>query len=201
MAKIFYARVSTVEQNEDRQITMAKEQGIDVTDDQSFYLDKMSGMDTKRPRLNDMLAYVRKGDTVIVESYSRLSRNTTDLLTIIDKLNKKGVAFVSLKEQIDTGTPAGRFMLTVFASLAQFEREQMKQRQAEGIAEAKKKGIYIGRQPIKIDEKQFMAEVKKWRAGEQTAVDTMKKLGLKPNTFYRRVKEMLYPHHKLPERP
>lgn len=199
--KVFYARVSTVEQNEDRQITMAKEQGIDVTDDQAFYLDKLSGKDTKRPRLNDMLSFVRKGDTVIVESYSRLSRNTADLLTIIDKLNKKGVAFVSLKEKIDTSTPAGRFMLNVFASLAQFEREQMKQRQAEGIAEAKKKGKYFGRQPIKVDEKQFADEVQKWIDGKQTAVETMKKLKLKPNSFYRKVKERGYTPPTKPQRP
>ena len=185
MAKIFYARVSTVEQNEARQITAAQEHGAD-----KVFLDKLSGKNKNRPQLNAMLDYIREGDTVIVESYSRLARDTRDLLELVEKITAKGAEFISLKESIDTATPQGRFMLTVFAALAEFEREQSKQRQAEGIAEAKKNGVYIGRIPITIDETQFKAEVKKWRAGTQTAVDTMKKLGLKPNTFYRRVKEM-----------
>lgn len=184
MARIFYARVSTEEQNEARQITASKEQNAD-----KVFLDKLSGKDTKRPQLHAMLDYIREGDTVIVESISRLARSTKDLLTIVEQISKKGAEFISLKESIDTHTAQGRFMLTVFAAMAELEREQTLQRQAEGIAEAKKRGVYIGRQPIAIDDKLFTAEVKKWRAGEQTAVDTMKKLDLKPNTFYRRVKE------------
>ena len=184
MAKIFYARVSSEEQNEARQITAAQENNADKT-----FLDKLSGKDTNRPQLQAMLAYVRENDTVVVESISRLARSTRDLLTIVKQITDKGAEFVSLKESIDTHTPQGRFMLTVFAAMAELEREQIKQRQAEGIAEAKKNGVYIGRQPISVDDKQFTAEVKKWRAGEQTATATMKKLNLKPNTFYRRVKE------------
>jgi len=196
MAKIFYARVSTKEQNEGRQITAAKEQGAD-----KIFLDKLSGANTNRPQLHAMLDYIREGDTVIVESYSRLSRDIQDLLKLIDKITAKGADFVSLKENIDTSTPAGHFMLTVFAGLAQFEREQLKQRQKEGIenrkaedAARKAQGLeplyYKGRQAIGIDTDQFKAEVKKWRAGEQTAVETMRRLNLKANTFYRRVKEM-----------
>lgn len=185
MAKIFYARVSTQEQNEARQITAAKEQGAD-----KIFLDKLSGKDTNRPQLKAMLDYIREGDVVTVESISRLARSTKDLLNIVEQITAKGAEFISLKEAIDTTTPQGRFMMTVFAAMAQLEREQIKQRQAEGIAEAKKNGVYIGRAPIAIDEKQFKAEVKKWRAGEQTAVETMRRLNLKPNTFYRRVKEM-----------
>lgn len=184
MAKIFYARVSTVEQNEARQITAAQEHGAD-----KVFLDKLSGKDTNRPQLHAMLAYIREGDVVTVESISRLARSTKDLLNIVEQITAKGAEFISLKESIDTTTPQGRFMLTVFAAMAQLEREQIKQRQAEGIAEAKKNGVYFGRAPIAVDEKQFKTEVAKWRAGEQTAVATMKKLGLKPNSFYRKVKE------------
>lgn len=196
MAKIFYARVSTVEQNEGRQIAAAQELKAD-----KIFTDKATGANTNRPQLKAMLAYIREGDTVIVESISRLARSTKDLLELVEQITGKGAAFISLKESIDTSTPQGRFVLTLFAAMAELEREQIKQRQEEGIAlrkaedaARKAQGLeplyYKGRQTIAIDADQFKAEVKKWRAGSQTAVDTMKKLGLKPNTFYRRVKEM-----------
>lgn len=195
MAKVFYARVSTVEQHEGRQIVAAQEHSAD-----KVYLDKQSGKDMNRPQLKAMLDYIREGDTVIVESISRLARSTKDLLQIVEQITGKGAEFVSLKEQIDTHTPQGRFMLTVFAALAELEREQIHQRQAEGIAirkaeDAKRKAqglepiYYTGRKFVKYDEAAFNREVAKWRAGEQTATATMQKLGLKPNTFYRRVKE------------
>lgn len=184
--KVFYARVSTEEQNEARQIEMAKAQGVE---DDRIYLDKQSGKNANRPKLNNMMEYVRKGDTVIVESISRLARSTRDLLNIVDKLQKKEVQFVSLKENIDTTTPQGTFMLTVFAALAELEREQILQRQKEGIAIARAEGKYKGKPKMKIDESAFRKECKKWREGKQTAAKTMRNLGLKPNTFYRRVKE------------
>lgn len=196
MAKIFYARVSTVEQNEGRQIAAAKEQGAD-----KIFTDKATGANTNRPQLKAMMAYIREGDTVIVESISRLARSTKDLLDLVEKITGKGAAFISLKESIDTSSPQGRFVLTLFAAMAELEREQIKQRQSEGIAlrkaedaARKAQGLeplyYKGRQAIGIDTDQFKAEVKKWRAGEQTAVETMRRLNLKANTFYRRVKEM-----------
>ena len=185
MAKIGYARVSTVEQNEARQVEAFKENGVD-----KWFLDKQSGKDTNRPELQKMLDYVREGDILIVTEFSRLARSTTDLLNIVQKLREKGVEFVSLKEQLDTNTPQGRFMLTVFAAMAELERETILQRQREGIEAAKRAGKYNGRQPIKIDETVLRRECQKWRAGEQTAKETMRKLGIKPNTFYRRVKEL-----------
>lgn len=98
--------------------------------------------------------------------------------------------FVSLKENIDTTTPQGRFMLTVFGALAELERENILERQREGIEIAKSEGKYKGRKPIDYNEAQMKALCQKWRAGEITATAAMKELGLKPNTFYRRVKEM-----------
>ena len=151
-------------------------------------MEKISGKDTNRPQLQAMLDYVREGDVVVVESYSRLARDTRDLLNIIDALNKKGVAFVSQKEQIDTSTPAGRFMLSVFASLAQFEREQILSRQAEGIAIAKQEGR-MGRPEIKPCDN-FTAIVEAWKQGKTTAVEAMKQAGLTKATFYRKVKAM-----------
>ncbi len=140
--------------------------------------------------LKEMMAFVRAGDTVVVESISRIVRNTRDLLSIVSELTEKSVEFVSLKENIDTTTPQGRFMLTVFGALAELERENILERQREGIEIAKSEGKYKGRKPIDYDEAQMKALCKKWRAGEITATAAMKELGLKPNTFYRRVKEM-----------
>ena len=182
MARIGYVRVSTEEQNTARQDEK-------MMDCDKVFCEKISGKNTDRPQLKAMLNYIREGDTVVVESYSRFSRSTKDLLNLIEQINAKGASFVSLKENVDTSTPQGRLMMTVFAGLAQFEREQILQRQAEGIAIAKAEGKYTGRQPIKIDQGVFKKEVEQWKAGKQTALETMKHLGLKPNTFYRRVKE------------
>ena len=184
MARIAYIRVSTEEQNTARQDFMMEAQQIDKT-----FTEKISGKNMDRPQLKRMMEYVREGDTVVVESYSRFSRNTKDLLELVEELDHKGVSFVSLKEKIDTSTPSGKFMMTVFAGLAQFEREQTLQRQREGIAEAKKAGKYQGRQPIKVDYSEFEKQYKRWKAGEITARKAMEALNLKPNTWYRRVKE------------
>ena len=126
---------------------------------------------------------------MITESISRIARNTKDLLTIVDDLSSRGIEFVSLKENIDTSTPQGKFMLTVFAAMASLEREQILERQREGIAIAKEKGIYKGGQKKKINKAEFIAVVARWRAGEITATKAMDIMDLKPNTFYRRVKE------------
>ena len=99
------------------------------------YIDRMSGKNTNRPQLQKMMAYVRRGDTVIVESIGRFARNTRDLLELVEQLAAKGVEFVSKKEAIDTTIPTGKFMLTVFGAVAELEREYILQRQREGIRE------------------------------------------------------------------
>ena len=150
MAKVGYARVSTAEQNTARQDTLMSNLGVD-----KVFVDKVTGRKAARPQLDAMLEYVREGDTLIVESISRLARSTRDLLNIVDKLSAKCVEFVSQKEQIDTTTPAGQFMLTVFAALSEFEVNQQALRRDEGIAEAKAAGKYKGRKPIEVDEELF----------------------------------------------
>ena len=154
-----------------------------------LFVDKASGKNTARQQLQDMLNFVRVGDTVIVESYSRLARSTRDLLDIVETLKEKGVEFISKKEAIDTCTPAGRLMLTIFAGLYQFERECTLERQAEGIAEAKKAGKYKGRKPIDVDAGKWKKLYTDWKAGQITAVAFQKAMGLTAPTFYRRVKE------------
>ena len=138
--KVGYIRISTPEQNTARQEVLMQELGVE-----KVFLDRMSGKNTDRPQLKQMLSFVRQGDTVIVESISRFARNTRDLLELVEQLAAKGVEFVSRKEQIDTTTPTGKFMLTVFGAVAELEREYILQRQAEGIAIAKANGIYKGR--------------------------------------------------------
>jgi len=185
MMRVFYVRCSTIEQNEARQLKMAEEQNAE-----RLFVDKASGKNTDRAAFKEMMTFVRAGDTVIVESISRIARNTRDLLSIVSELTEKGVEFVSLKESIDTTTPQGRFMLTVFGALAELERENILERQREGIEIAKSEGKYKGRKPLEVDETQFRMLCKRWRDGEMTATAAMNELGLKPNTFYRRVKEM-----------
>ena len=183
--RVGYIRCSTIEQNEARQLKMMEEQNAE-----RLFIDKASGKNTDRKAFKEMMAFVRAGDTVIVESISRIARNTRDLLSIVSDLTEKDVEFVSLKENMDTTTPQGRFMLTVFGALAELERENILERQREGIEIAKSEGKYKGRKPVEVDEKRFKEACARWRSGEITATAAMQEVGLKPNTFYRRVKEL-----------
>lgn len=181
--KIGYIRISTTDQNTARQEAMMQELGVD-----QVYIDRMSGKSLERPELKKMMGYVREGDVVIVESISRFARNTRDLLELIEKLCEKKVEFVSKKEAIDTSTPTGRFMLTVFGAVAELEREYILQRQKEGIAIAKERGVYQGRKPI--ERINFNQVVALWETGHITATEAMKRLDLTSSTFYRKVRQM-----------
>ena len=183
MAKIGYVRVSTIEQNPKRQEVMMEELGVE-----EIYIDKCSGKDTNRPQLKKMLDYIRKGDVVIVESFSRLARSTKDLLELVDIMDKKGVKFVSMKEGIDTSTPQGKFMLTIFGAIAELEKDQTAQRRDEGIAIAKAEGKYKGRQPIKVGDA-FFAVTKLWVDGQMSLSEAQKTLNMAPATFFRKCKE------------
>ncbi len=154
---------------------------------EQVYIDRMSGKNTNRPELKRMMCYVRQGDTVIVESISRFARNTKDLLELVEQLTAKQVEFISKKEAIDTTTPTGKFMLTIFGAVAELEREYILQRQREGIAIAKQKGIYKGRKPI--EHPKFTEVVTLWKSNKITAVEAMRRLGMKPSTFYRKVRK------------
>ena len=181
--KIGYVRVSTEEQNTARQEIMLRELGVD-----ELFVDRASGKNADRPELNRMMNFVRRGDTVIVESISRFARNTRDLLNLVERLTEKQVEFVSRKEAIDTTTPTGKFMLTVFAAVAELEREYILQRQREGIAIAKQQGKYRGRPPKAYPDFERIAA--RWQKGEITAVQAMKQLGMSKTRFYERVKRL-----------
>lgn len=180
--KIGYVRVSTQEQNTIRQEVLMRSLGVD-----QLYIDRASGKNADRPELRRMLAYVRQGDTVIVESISRFARNTRDLLDLVEQLTGKQVEFISQKEAIDTTTPTGKFMLTIFGAVAELEREYILQRQREGIAIAKDKGVFKGRKPVERPE--FPKIVAQWREGRITATEAMRRLNMKSSTFYRKAKE------------
>ena len=181
--KIGYIRVSTQEQNTIRQEVLMQSLGVD-----EVYIDRMSGKNTKRPELQKMMEYVRHGDTVIVESISRFARNTRDLLDLVERLTEKGVEFISKKEAIDTTTPTGKFMLTIFGAVAELEREYILQRQREGIAIAKDQGKYTGRRSTQPPN--FDRVVTQWRNGEISAVEAMRTLKMSKTSFYRKVKAL-----------
>lgn len=182
--KIGYVRCSTHDQNPARQEAILRESGCE-----RVYTDMLSGKNTERPGLQEMLNFVREGDTVYVESISRLARSTKDFLQIIDQLKDKKVQFISQKEQIDTSSPQGKFMLVVFAALAEMERETIRQRQKEGIAIAKTKGKYRGRQPIRYDILLFEDLLNRWERGEITQTYMCSRLGLSRSTLTRRIRE------------
>ena len=186
MANIGYIRVSSESQNTARQEELFNHLKMD-----KIFKEKVSGKNIKdRPELQKMMEYVREGDTVIVESISRFGRSLKDLLSLIEQLNAKGVQFKSLKEgDIDTTTPTGKLVFSIFSSLAEFERETIKQRQAEGIAIAKTNGKYKGRKFIEIDNTEFINLYNRWQDKEITKEYMRKRLKVSLPTLDRRIAE------------
>lgn len=183
MKNIAYVRVSTVEQNEGRQVEGLKKYNID-----KWFTEKASGKSTDRPELNRMLEYAREGDTVYIHSFDRLARSTKDLLDIVEALQSKGIHLVSSKENIDTSTATGKLMLTMIGAIAEFERTNLLERQREGIAIAKKEGKYMGRKSIGYPSN-WKEVYNKYKTRELTGTKAMEILNLKRNTFYKLVKQ------------
>lgn len=180
--KVGYVRVSTTGQNTERQEVIMENLGVE-----KIFKDKLTGKNTDRPQLKLMLDFVRDGDVVIVESYSRLARSTKDLLDLVEILRQKNVEFVSQKENINTATPQGRLMFTMFAGLAQFERECLLERQREGIEIAKLEGKYKGRPKKSLDN--FNDIYHSVKNNEISLSKGSKLLGVSRSTFYRKIKE------------
>jgi DNA invertase Pin-like site-specific DNA recombinase len=186
MKTYFYIRVSSKEQNTIRQEVKAKEFSIPK---EQVFIEKVSGKNiTDRPVLTNMMSVLRNGDKLIVDSISRFARNTKDLISLVEELNNKGVRFVSLKESIDTTTPTGMFMLTIFGAVAQLERDYIKDRQMEGIAIAKEEGKFKGRKPIEYP-KQWDKYYSMMKDGTIKGVDVMRILDVKKTTFYKLIKQ------------
>lgn len=166
--QIAYIRVSTIEQNEQRQVEAMQQYNIE-----KWFIEKVSAKDTNRPKLQEMLDYAREGDTIHIHDFSRLARSTKDLLDIVEKLNKKGITLISNKENIDTSTPTGKLMLTMIGAINEFERTNLLERQKEGIAIAKRNGKYKGRKPVSIPdfEKHYQRYMKREISKTQLAKD------------------------------
>ena len=147
---VAYIRVSTAEQNEARQLEALEKFGIE-----KWFKEKVSAKDTNRPQLQELLNFVRENDTVYIHDFSRLARNTKDLLEIVEQLTEKNVALVSNKESIDTSTPTGKLMLTMIGAIYEFERQNLLERQKEGIEIAKREKKFKGRKALEIDEELF----------------------------------------------
>lgn|SRR5699024_6180966 len=185
MSNLAYIRVSTIEQNTERQIKAIKEHvKID-----KWFIDKASAKDKNRKELNQLLNYIRENDTIYIHSLDRLARNTKDLLEIIETLNKQNVELYSIKENFDFNSTSGKFMVTILGAVAEFERNILKERQAEGIAIAKQKGKFKGSKPIKLNEKQFEELYFDWKRGYITQKDICERLNISRTTLYRRIKK------------
>lgn len=182
--RIAYVRVSTVEQNDARQI-----QALEKYDIEKWYTEKTSGKDTNRKQLQEMLEFAREGDTIYIHDFSRLARSTKDLLDIVEYLNKKGVHLVSNKENIDSSTPSGKLMLTMIGAIAEFERENLLERQREGIEIAKREGKFKGGQVKKIDKEHFDSLYNKYKSREITKSAMAKELSISRPTLDKILKE------------
>ena len=182
--KVAYVRVSSIEQNEARQVEAMQAHGIE-----KWFIEKISGKDTNRPKLQEMLEYVREGDTVYVHDFSRLARSTKDLLEIMEQLEAKKVNLVSNKEALDTGTPTGKLMLTMIGAINEFERQNLLERQREGIEIAKREGKFKGGQVKQIDDAAFRAAHDKYKNREITKVQFAEMLKISRPTLDKLLKE------------
>lgn len=185
MSNLAYVRVSSIEQNIDRQeIAINK-----VVDIDKWFIEKVSGKNRNRPELNKLLDYVREGDTVYIHSLDRLGRNTRDLLSIVEDLSEQGVILRSLKDDfVFDNSSSGKLVLTIMSAVAEFERNINKERQLEGIEVAKEKGLYKGRKPIEINKKQFEELYADWKNGYINQKQFYKRLNISRTTLYRRIK-------------
>jgi len=180
---IAYVRVSTVEQNEGRQL-----EGLKKYEIEKWFTEKISAKDTNRPQFKIMLEFAREGDTIFVWDFSRLARSTKDLLNIVEQLENKNIHLKSIKENLDTSTPTGKLMLTMIGAINEFERANTLERQREGIALAKREGKFKGRKAIDFPEN-WEEIYNKWKSRELSGAKAMELLKLKRNTFYKLIKK------------
>ena len=180
--KIAYVRVSSADQNEARQVEALKKYEIE-----KWFVEKVSGKDMNRPELQRLLEFAREGDTVYVKDFSRLARSTKDLLELVERFKEKNIHLVSLKENLDTSTATGKLMLTMIAAINEFERENILERQREGIALAKQRGAYKGRKAVQV--KDFGKYYDRYLRREYTKKELAEELNISRPTLDRLIKE------------
>jgi len=180
--KLAYIRVSTVDQNEARQVEALEKFGID-----KWYTEKVSAKDTNRPQLQELLDFAREGDTIYVHDFSRLARSTADLLSLVERMQSKGIILISCKENIDTSTATGKLMLTMIGAINEFERANLLERQREGIAIAKREGKYRGRKPVSVDN--FDEQYARYQRRELNKTQLAKELGVSRPTLDKLIAE------------
>lgn len=178
-AKLGYVRVSTVEQNEARQVEALEKHGID-----KWFIEKVSGKNMNRPKLLD---YAREGDTVLIHDLSRISRNLADLLMLLEDFERRGISLVSLHENIDTCTPMGKLTLSIIGSINEFERANLLERQREGIAIAKRAGKYKGRKPAEVED--IAAVYHDWVTRHKSKAQLARENGVSRPTLDRLIRE------------
>ena len=181
--RIGYVRVSSYDQNEDRQLEHMD--GLD-----RIFTDKASGKNTERPKLRELLSYAREGDTIVVHSMDRLARNLDDLRQMVNTQTKRGLRVQFIKENlIFTGedSPMSNLMLSVLGAVAQFERDLIKERQKEGIILAKKRGVYKGRKKSLPPEK--IEELKRRVEAKEKKLHLAREYGISRETLYQYLKQ------------
>ena len=176
-----YARVSTLDQNLDRQKDALRAYGID-----RLFCEKVSGAKKSRPELDKMLAVLESGDSVVIESLSRLGRSVKNLSELMELFNEKGIRLISLKESVDTSSATGRLLFTIISSLAAFERETLIERTNEGLAAARARGRLGGRP--KTNEATLKKAVALYRTGQYSLADIRELTGVSKSTLYRALK-------------
>lgn len=173
-----YARVSTEQQNLDRQLDALRKYGVDV-----IYNEKMTGTKRDRPELEKMLDRMTEGDIVVIESLSRLGRSTKDLIQLTELFEQKGVHLISLKEQIDTSTSTGKLLFTLMSAIAQFERDVIADRTREGLKSAKARGRAGGRPKTNPDA--VRKAIKLYNTQQYSVKEIEELTGVKKSTLYR----------------
>lgn len=179
MALVGYARVSTQDQKADMQ-----EDELHTVGCESVFVDKASGVATDRPQLTRTLEYLREGDVLVVWRLDRLGRSLKHLVTLVADLEENGVGFRSLHESIDTTTPAGKLIFHVFAALAEFERDLIRERTKSGLAAARARGRKGGRKPS-LSPKKIQVARKMYADGDSTVAEIARVLGVSRATIYR----------------
>lgn len=182
--RLAYIRVSTIEQNEQRQIEAMERYNIE-----KWFIEKVSAKDTNRQKLQELLDFAREGDVIHIHDFSRLARSTKDLLEIVELLHEKGVTLISNKENIDTGTPTGKLMLTMIGAINEFERTNLLERQREGIEIAKREKRYTGRKAVVVPD--FEKHYQRYLRREITKTELARELNISRPTLDKLIAEYL----------